>query len=191
MTQQEESANHEAYKAGLARLGRAVRRGLSVDGKAALYRARRAQLQRLSDDLRGLADGVESGPCWADLEAEVEQQHQDPAAGAQQLRQLAALMRETAAAAESAVEHYKDPRTQPILPWAALVFLHLRWRHRLPPPTTYVGHEAVIEFAQLLADAKGQRDIGADRALTLLKAAAQAFDQWMPPAGSEEVFEGP
>jgi hypothetical protein len=177
-----------AYREGLQRLAAAVRRGIGTEGKAERFKARRGELNSLAADLRALAWRVQDGPAWLDLESQLEAADKDQLSGAQQLQRLNGAMLEAAEAAEAAAGSYKDPRTLPVLPWAALVFLHLRQRHGVVLPTNYVGHEGVVEFAGVLTDAKGS-EVGCDRALTLLKAARAEFDPWMPPEGSDEVLD--
>ena len=171
------------YEAAKARLTARLAAGLDRSMRAQRFKARRAELQGVADQLRELASRVEDGPAWSDLEQSLDQQA-DPSAA---LKDIAGSMRDLAAAADAAAKDYRDPRRKPILPWAALVFLHIRYRHGLALPTNYSGHPAVVEFADLLAAAAGG-ERGPDYALTLLKAALKEFDRFMPPEGADEFL---
>lgn len=179
----EEAASPAGYEAAKRRLVECLRPAfVLVPGRAARFKAMRKELGAVADALLELADRVESGAAWSDLEEAFGRPPDEPAG----TKGVAWSMRRLADAAHEAATGYGDPRAQPWLPWAALVFLHLRHRYRLPMPTNYTLHPAVGEFAELLAQACGA-ERGVDRALALLKDARKVFDPHMPPAGFEEI----
>lgn len=146
------------------------------------YQARRKELRAVAGELEKLADRVELGPAWADLE-EAYTQASSELPG---LKGVAWSMRALAEAARGAADGVGDPRAQPLLPWCAQVFLHLQHRHGRSLPKNYTLDPVVGEFADLLTCAAGE-ERGVDRALALLKEAGKTFDPWMPPEGFDEI----
>jgi hypothetical protein len=83
-------------------------------------------------------------------------------------------MRTLAESAQAVADGLPDPRERPALPFAALVYLHLRYQHGLPRPTAYNDGEGVRELKRI-ADAAGLvRSPAAVRGV--LKAALDEFD---------------
>lgn len=194
----ERAAEMTAYEAAKARLlGRirssAARGSVERADRIRQERAELAGLARSLDDiasqLRALADRLEDGPAWSALEDAIEQSGEPGRikAIAWSMRNLASDAGAMLAVTQSVASTLPDPRASPFLPYAAEVFLHLRYRHGLDLPTNYNFHPAVQEFADLLTDGLGA-ERGVDRALSLLKAARKAFDPKLPPSGMEDFL---
>lgn len=172
----------ERLSAVYASAASAEARAAAAKARADRHRAKRDELRAVAKDLQQLAERlaerIDAGAAWSELEQ----------AFGGQARALGVVgtLRELSEQARHAADDIGDPRALPLLPWAALVFLHLRYRYGLAHPTTYVGHPAVEEFADVLAAASGE-ERGVDRALTLLKGARRAFDPHMPPEGIGDI----
>lgn len=179
----EQVAPPAAYQAAIKRLEAWLKRRYFIDRKqvAKSTGALKKELRAIEAALVKLADRIEFGSAAFELDDAADLD----SAGAGTRPALQA-MRDLAQSAKSAREGLLDPRALPAVELAALLFLHLRYRHRQTMPSSYVGHAAVQAFADLLATASGN-ERGPDRALTLLKAAMKQFDPFMPPNELSEI----
>ena len=138
------------------------------------------ELNKLAEQLKLAADQLEFGAVWQSIE-EVHDAQWAPGS----TKDAIGRMRQLEESARRAAENLPNSRARPRLPWAALVFLHVRHRHGLEPLRLYDKHPAVLEFAALLTDAGATRAPETTRGL--LRDALRAFDPHMPPAGLEDI----
>jgi hypothetical protein len=168
------------------------------DGKAVLIQRVRAmvesvwaptcerkQAQAISEKLRGLVDLLDGHGV---VQFDIEQAHdaplpeecgQDgypipaPAVGCSYKATLM-HMRALAATAEGVADSLPSAQQKHAAPFAALVFLHLRYRHGYPRPPLHDGSDEVCELKRILSSAG--IELSNERVRGLLSKARQEFD---------------
>lgn len=140
----------------------------------------RAELSSLARELRQLADRVEAGPAWSELE-----DYADQATGRRHTKGAVRTMAELADLAEEAAAALPDARARPWLAECALLYLHVRYRCGLGAPSLYDEGPDVVEFGRLLTEAGAPKSM--QRVRGLLAAALRGFDPQLPPPGLSEL----
>lgn len=133
----------------------------------------RNELLEVARQLDTVANRVESGPAWSELEDAYPS-----------IKGMIGRMRDLAAAAVDTADALRDPRARPWLQHAALLYLHVRYSFGQGRPSH--SPKGAEELGRLLSLAGSPRS--PDRVLSLLKAAMADFDPHIPTPGLGDLL---